>query len=112
LAQKLGVWIADLDDKRYPPALKQIYDPPPVLCIKGSFTRQDNLAISIVGSRHCSLYGQEQSSRLAHFLSSNGGLYIGAGKNLEEGSFFSGLIDDVRIYNVALSSKEIEELAR
>ena len=72
LAQKLGVWIVNLDDKRYPPALKQIYDPPPVLYIKGSFTRQDNLAISIVGSRHCSLYGQEQSSRLAHFLSSAG----------------------------------------
>jgi len=72
LAQKLGVWIIKLDDKRYPPALKQIYDPPPVLYIKGSLTRQDNLAISIVGSRHCSLYGQEQSSRLAHFLSSAG----------------------------------------
>jgi hypothetical protein len=36
----------------------------------------------------------------------------GAGKNLEEGSFFSGLIDEVRIYDVALSAKEIEELVR
>jgi hypothetical protein len=44
--------------------------------------------------------------------SSDGGLYIGAGKNPEEGSLFSGLIDDVRIYNVALSAEEIEELAR
>jgi hypothetical protein len=26
-------------------------------------------------------------------------LYIGAGKNLTPGTFFSGLIDDVRIYN-------------
>ncbi len=33
------------------------------------------------------------------FGSSRGGLYIGAGNNLEPGSFFSGLIDDVRIYN-------------
>ncbi len=72
LAEKLGVWIIHLDDKRYPPVLKQIYDPPPVLYIKGSLTRQDNLCISIVGSRRCSLYGQEQSSRLAHFLSSAG----------------------------------------
>ena len=31
--------------------------------------------------------------------SSEGGLYIGAGKNLDPGSFFSGLIDDVRIYD-------------
>jgi len=72
LAEKLDVWIINVDDKRYPPALKQIYDPPPVLYIKGSLTREDNLAISIVGSRRCSLYGQEQSSRLAHFLSSAG----------------------------------------
>ena len=72
LAHKLGVWIISLDDERYPPLLKQIYDPPPVLYIKGSLTRSDNLAISIVGSRRCSLYGQEQTSRLAHFLCSAG----------------------------------------
>jgi len=72
LAHKLGVWIINLDDERYPPVLKQIYDPPPVLYIKGSLTTADNLAISIVGSRRCSLYGQEQSSRFAHFLSSAG----------------------------------------
>ena len=28
-----------------------------------------------------------------------GGLRVGAGKDLESGSFWSGLIDDVRIYN-------------
>jgi len=72
LAEKLDIWIINIDDKRYPPALKQIYDPPPVLYIKGSLTREDNLAISIVGSRLCSLYGQEQASRFAHFLSSAG----------------------------------------
>jgi DNA processing protein len=72
LARKLGVWLINLDDERYPPLLKRIYDPPPVLYIKGSVTAADNLAISIVGSRRCSLYGQEQSSQLAHFLSSAG----------------------------------------
>ncbi len=35
--------------------------------------------------------------------SSNDGLHIGAGKNLDPGSFFSGLIDDVRIYNRAVT---------
>lgn len=72
LAGKLGVRIINLDDSRYPPALRQIYDPPPVLYVKGSLIRRDNLAISIVGSRHCSLYGQEQSSRFAHLLASAG----------------------------------------
>ncbi len=35
--------------------------------------------------------------------SSTGGLYIGAGKNLEPASFWSGLIDDVRIYDGAIT---------
>jgi len=45
-------------------------------------------------------------------VASGGSLYIGAGKNRDAGSFFLGLIDDVRIYKVALTAKEIEELAR
>jgi DNA processing protein len=72
LADKLGVWIIHLNDQRYPPLLKRIYDPPPVLYIKGDITAADNLAVAIVGSRRCSLYGQEQSSRFAYLLSSAG----------------------------------------
>jgi len=71
-AEKLGVWIINLADERYPVLLKRIYDPPPVLYIKGSLSSADNLSIAIVGSRRCSLYGQEQASRFAHLLSSAG----------------------------------------
>jgi len=39
----------------------------------------------------------------ANLQGSDSGLYIGTGKNMESGSFFSGLIDDVRIYNRAVS---------
>jgi len=38
------------------------------------------------------------------------GLYIGAASTLEPGGFFSGLIDDVRIYDVTLTSEDIEAL--
>jgi len=44
--------------------------------------------------------------------SATGGLYIGASKTLEAGTFFSGLIDDVRIYSVALSAEEVAALAQ
>ena len=40
------------------------------------------------------------------------GLYIGAGQSLEANTFFSGLIDDVRIYNVALSAEQIAATAQ
>jgi hypothetical protein len=40
------------------------------------------------------------------------GLYIGTGKAMEAGTFWSGLIDDVRIYNKALTTEEIAALAQ
>jgi L-ascorbate metabolism protein UlaG (beta-lactamase superfamily) len=43
--------------------------------------------------------------------SADGGLYIGADKTLAVGTFFSGLIDDIHIYNVALDAEQIEEFA-
>ena len=43
---------------------------------------------------------------------SAGGLYIGVGNNWAAGSFFSGLIDDVRIYRQALSAEDIAALAQ
>lgn len=48
---------------------------------------------------------------LAPLKSANGGLHIGAGKDLNAGTFFSGLIDDVCIYNKVLSQEQIETLA-
>jgi imidazolonepropionase-like amidohydrolase len=38
----------------------------------------------------------------AELQASRGGLYIGAGCGLESGTFWSGLIDDIRIYNQAV----------
>jgi hypothetical protein len=40
---------------------------------------------------------------LRPLLGNDGGLYIGAGKDLEPSSFFSGLIDNVRIYDRAVT---------
>ena len=56
--------------------------------------------------RHLYVDGQEvvKDSRPSGTLeSANGGLYIGASKAREAGTFFSGLIDEVRIYKVALA---------
>jgi len=43
---------------------------------------------------------------------SDGGLHIGASNDLDAGTFFFGLIDDIRIYNVALNPDEIASLAQ
>jgi hypothetical protein len=64
--------------------------------------------------RHLYVDGAEvaKDTNPAAGLPSDGGLYFGAGKDLDAASFFSGLIDDVCAYNQALSAEEIEELAR
>ena len=72
LAEKLGVWLVCLDDDRYPAPLRGIYDPPPVLYVKGTLCRQDSLSVAVVGSRRCSQYGLEQAARFSHFLANTG----------------------------------------
>jgi hypothetical protein len=45
-------------------------------------------------------------------LHTTGRLYIGVGHDLGPGTFFGGLIDDVRIYSAALSAEEIAALSQ
>ena len=71
-ADKLGVWFLHCRDDRYPTLLKHIYDPPPVLSVKGSVSREHHLCLAIVGARRCSIYGQEQAAQLAHLLANTG----------------------------------------
>lgn len=71
-ADRQDVWIMHWEDPRYPPPLKGIEDPPPVLYVKGTLQRSDSLALGIVGSRRCSHYGMEQTERFSHLLAAAG----------------------------------------
>lgn len=71
LAAKEGVWLVHYLDKRYPTPLRQLFAAPAVLYVRGSFSKADNLAVAIVGSRQCSIYGTEQASRFAYGLASS-----------------------------------------
>ncbi|HHT9119448.1 MAG TPA: DNA-processing protein DprA [Candidatus Hypogeohydataceae bacterium YC41] len=68
LAQEHGVKILTWNDKDYPHNLRFIYDPPPLLYVKGGLKHEDSLAMAIVGSRLCSYYGQSQAERFARVL--------------------------------------------
>ena len=54
----------------------------------------------------------QYASALSLAVGCDGGLNIGADKELSISSYWSGLIDDVRIYNGALSEEEIADLAQ
>jgi len=58
-----GVSLLAIDDPGYPTLLKHIYDPPPLLYVRGAIERVDSLSLAVVGSRRCTAYGQEQAER-------------------------------------------------
>jgi DNA processing protein len=71
--RKLGGEILLLDDGVYPSSLREIYDPPIVLYIKGAWSEcLDQPCIGVVGSRKCSTYGQNSALMLARDLAQRG----------------------------------------
>ena len=72
-----------LDDELYPPLLKNIYQPPPLLFYQGELNPElYHLPLAVVGSRRPSAYGQLVVSRLvkdlaAHNLTIVSGLAFG-----------------------------------
>ncbi|HAJ57715.1 MAG TPA: DNA-protecting protein DprA [Candidatus Omnitrophica bacterium] len=67
-----GIKILTVYDNDYPGILKEVYDPPVVLYVKGSFDPCDQNAIGIVGSRGASFYGLSCAREFSSFLSRAG----------------------------------------
>jgi len=64
--------IVSLDDPGYPAQLKQIYDPPLVLYVRGKESVISQPGIALVGTRHPTPYGSGMSERLACDLAARG----------------------------------------
>jgi DNA processing protein len=71
-AKEAGVTVISLDDAAYPPTLKQIYDPPVVLYVRGSVEILSQPGIALVGTRHPTPYGSGMAEKLAHDLAARG----------------------------------------
>ena len=66
--EKSGGRIITLEDEAYPPRLRDIYDPPALLYLKGELKKEDELAISIVGSRKTTPYGRWITEKISQTL--------------------------------------------
>ncbi len=66
-------------DEDYPELLRQIYDPPIVLYVKGRLTAKDKNAVAMVGSRMTTHYGLEASRKLAYQLAYLGVTVVSGG---------------------------------
>lgn len=72
LIEKCSVKVISYFDEGYPANLKEIYDPPIILYVKGALTDEDRYSIGIVGSRHASRYGLQTAERLGCELAARG----------------------------------------
>ena len=68
LIKAQGVEVLTIFDKGYPKILKEIYDPPIVLYVKGTLSDKDDLSLGVVGSRNCSQYGIKATKELVASL--------------------------------------------
>lgn len=66
--ESANVKVVTRDDAEYPKNLREVYDPPIVLYVKGRLSERDALAIAVVGSRRTTLYGQDMARKLAYQL--------------------------------------------
>jgi DNA processing protein len=64
--------IISLSDPEYPSRLKQIYDPPVILFVKGSVEVLAQPGIAMVGTRHPTPYGSGMAERLSTDLAARG----------------------------------------
>jgi DNA processing protein len=71
-AAAAGVIVLSLEDSCYPPRLKEIYDPPLVLYVRGNPEVLIQPGIAMVGTRHPTPYGSGMAERLACDLAAQG----------------------------------------
>ncbi|MFA5094542.1 MAG: DNA-processing protein DprA [Candidatus Omnitrophota bacterium] len=72
LAELSGARIMSYLDADYPLSLKQIYDPPAILYVKGEIRPEDANSVAIVGSRRASRYGLQTAERLGMEFAARG----------------------------------------
>src|SRR5271154_4618268 len=71
-AAAASVRVISVDDAAYPSQLKQIYDPPLILYVRGDNTVISQPGIALVGTRHPTPYGLGMAERLACDLAARG----------------------------------------
>ena len=67
-----GVAALTWNDPAYPPRLREIYDCPPVLFVRGELLPDDQWCVSVVGTRKPTLYGRQVTQELTAELARRG----------------------------------------
>lgn len=72
-----GFSVLTMQDSQYPSRLKNIYDPPFVLYVKGKLPDLNNeAAVAVVGTRSCTPYGVVTAEKLSYEMARCGGTVV------------------------------------
>ena len=75
--QRLDLTLLTLQDAAYPGRLRNIYDPPCLLYVKGRLPAFDEeAAVAVVGTRKCTPYGTAAAEKLGYGLAAGGALVV------------------------------------
>lgn len=62
--ERQQVQVITCNDKDYPRRLKEIYDYPPILYVKGSILPEDEWCLAVVGTRRATIYGKQVTEEM------------------------------------------------
>ena len=85
---RLGLRLLTMQDADYPVRLRNIFEPPCLLYVKGNLpTIDEEVAVAMVGTRKASPYGIEAAEKIAYGLSRQGAVVIsGAAAGVDSAS--------------------------
>jgi len=69
--ERLGVTVFTYRDDGYPARLKEIYDYPPVIYVRGDILPEDEWCVSVVGTRGATVYGRQVAEEISADLARN-----------------------------------------
>ncbi len=107
--------VISFKDKRYPEKLKNIYDMPPFLYVRGNLENLYDDNIAIVGSRDASEYGKNITRKIAKQIADKNinivsGLAIGIDKYAHLGALDSNIGKTIAVLGTGVSEKEVYPL--
>lgn len=96
-ATKQNIKIIAFCEPEYPPLLRHIHDPPPILYVKGHFDILRKKSFAIVGARNASMLGKETAFQIAAEMGRNGisivsGMAKGIDAKAHEGALSTGTV--------------------
>ena len=107
--QEMGINIIAAGDSQYPERLKNIFDPPVVLYVKGKLPVLDEeAAVAVAGTRKCTPYGLKAAEKIGYELAREGCLVVsGLAKGIDSAAAKGALRGGGKVVGVVGSGPDI-----